>query len=254
MQPIIVAENISKRYDIHPDRAFRTLRDSIASVFRPKAQNGVAEEFWALRDISFAVNRGENVGIVGRNGAGKSTLLKIISRITKPTNGKIYLQGKVASLLELGTGFHPELTGRENLFLNAAILGQSRKSIQAKADEIIEFSGISKFIDIPIKRYSSGMQARLGFSVASHSEGEILIIDEIISSGDFEFREKCKKRINELVKSGRTILLVSHNDISVMELCSRVIHISHGRLVNDTKNVKMGVKTYLETPAGQYNG
>ena len=251
MQPIIIAENISKRYYIHPDRAFRTLRDSIANVFSLKTHNGIPDEFWALRDMSFSINRGENVGIVGRNGAGKSTLLKIISRITKPTCGKIYLQGKVASLLELGTGFHPELTGRENLFLNAAILGQSRKSMQLKADEIIEFSGISKFIDTPIKRYSSGMQARLGFSVASHSEGEILIIDEIISSGDFEFREKCKKKINELVQSGRTVLLVSHNDISIMELCSRVIHISQGRLLNDTKDVKMGVKTYLETPAGQ---
>ena len=249
MQPVIIAENVSKRYDIHPDKAFRTLRDSIASVFRPKTHHVAYEEFWALRDVSFSINSGENVGIVGRNGAGKSTLLKIISRITKPTSGRIYLRGKVASLLELGTGFHPELTGRENLFLNAAILGQDKKRVQLKADEIIEFSGISKFIDIPIKRYSSGMQARLGFSVASHSEGEILIIDEVISLGDFEFQKKCKKRINELVQSGRTILLVSHNDISVMELCSRVIHISNGRLVNDTKDVEMGIKTYLEAPA-----
>ena len=240
-------------YSIHVDRMFRTFRDTIVDFLNNTPKDTLVQQFWALKDISFTINRGECVGIVGRNGAGKSTLLKILSRVTLPSSGEVVLRGRVAALLELGTGFHPELTGRENLFLNATIHGENKQSIRRKMDAIIDFSGIEQFIDTPIKRYSSGMQARLGFAVASHIDGEILIIDEVISTGDFEFREKCAAKIHEIIKSGRTILLVSHNNDSITELCSRVIHIAQGRVVQDTNDVQRALATYLETPAAPIN-
>ena len=253
MKPIVTTTKLSKMYSIHIDRAFRTFRDTIADVISNTPKDVLVQNFWALKNISFSVNRGECVGVVGRNGAGKSTLLKILSRVTLPTSGKVVLRGRVASLLELGTGFHPELTGRENLFLNATILGESNRNIRRKMDAIIDFSGVEEFIDSPIKRYSSGMQARLGFAIASHVEGEILIVDETISIGDFEFHKKCSLKIIEILKSGRTILLVSHDDEIIKELCSRVIHISQGQLVQDTTDVQQAIATYCDTPIAPIN-
>ncbi len=252
MKPILIAERVSKMYSLHADAQFRTFRDSIANFFS-KSSDGLVQKFWALKDISLTIHRGECVGIVGRNGAGKSTLLKIFSRVTLPTSGSICLRGRVASLLELGTGFHPELTGRENLVLNATILGENDRSIRRKMDAIIDFAGVEEFIDTPIKRYSSGMQTRLGFAIASHVDGEILIADEVISAGDFDFREKCARKIREISKSGRTILVVSHNNDSIADLCSRVVHISQGELVQDTKDVQQGLATYLATPIAPIN-
>jgi lipopolysaccharide transport system ATP-binding protein len=190
-----------------------------------------SEEFWALRDVSFEVKRGEVVGIIGRNGAGKSTLLKILSNITEPTSGRARIRGRVASLLEIGTGFHPELTGRENIFVNGAILGMSRREIERKFDEIVEFSGVEKFLDTPVKRYSSGMHVRLAFAVAAHLEPEILIIDEVLAVGDAEFQKRCLGKMNEVAKGGRTVLFVSHNMAAVEALCSRTMLLTEGKLV-----------------------
>ena len=187
-----------------------------------------SEDFWALRDVSFEVKRGEVVGIIGRNGAGKSTLLKILSNITEPTSGRARIRGRVASLLEVGTGFHPELTGRENIFLNGAILGMSRDEIKRKFDEIVEFSGVEKFIDTPVKRYSSGMHVRLAFAVAAHLEPEILIIDEVLAVGDAEFQKKCLGKMNEVAKGGRTVLFVSHNMAAIEGLCTQGILLEWG--------------------------
>ncbi len=178
------------------------------------------EEFWALKDVSFEVKQGEVVGIIGRNGAGKSTLLKILSRITEPTEGRVRIKGRVASLLEVGTGFHPELTGRENIFLNGAILGMSKAEIRAKFDEIVAFSEIEKFLDTPVKRYSSGMYVRLAFAVAAHLEPEILIVDEVLAVGDAQFQKKCLGKMGDVARGGRTILFVSHNMGAVASLCS----------------------------------
>ena len=191
------------------------------------------EEFWALQDISFDVASGEVIGLIGRNGAGKSTLLKIISRISEPTSGKITLNGRVSSLLEVGTGFHPELTGRENIFLNGSILGMTRKEIKSKFDEIVDFSGVEKFIDTPVKRYSSGMYVRLAFSVAAHLEPEILLVDEVLAVGDHEFQKKCLGKMGDISTSGRTIIFVSHNMGAVAELCSRAILFEQGKLITD---------------------
>jgi lipopolysaccharide transport system ATP-binding protein len=184
-----------------------------------------------LRGVSFEVKRGEVVGIIGRNGAGKSTLLKILSRITEPTEGRVRIRGRVASLLEVGTGFHPELTGRENIFVNGAILGMSRAEIQKKFDEIVEFSGVEKFLDTPVKRYSSGMHVRLAFAVAAHLEPEILIIDEVLAVGDIEFQKRCLGKMNEVAKSGRTVIFVSHNMAAVEALCSRAMLLNEGKLI-----------------------
>jgi lipopolysaccharide transport system ATP-binding protein len=186
------------------------------------------EDFWALRDVSFEVKRGEVVGIIGRNGAGKSTLLKILSRITEPSEGRVTLRGRVASLLEVGTGFHPELTGRENIFLNGAILGMSRAEIRKKFDEIVAFAEVEKFLDTPVKRYSSGMYVRLAFAVAAHLEPEILIVDEVLAVGDTEFQKKCLGKMQDVAKGGRTVLFVSHNMDAVIRLCSSAIIINKG--------------------------
>jgi lipopolysaccharide transport system ATP-binding protein len=191
------------------------------------------EEFWAVRDVSLDIARGEVVGIIGRNGAGKSTLLKILSRITEPTSGRVQLRGRVSSLLEVGTGFHPELTGRENVFLNGAILGMGRHEIRRKFDEIVAFADIEKFLDTPVKRYSSGMYVRLAFAVAAHLEPEILIIDEVLAVGDAAFQKKCLGKMGEVAKGGRTVLFVSHNMATISALCSRAVMLREGRLVAD---------------------
>src|SRR6185295_2097393 len=188
------------------------------------AQAGqTSEEFWALKDVSFEIRRGEVLGIIGRNGAGKSTMLKILSRITEPTSGRIGIRGRVASLLEVGTGFHPELTGRENIFLNGAILGMSRAEITAKFDEIVAFAEVERFLDTPVKRYSSGMYVRLAFAVAAHLEPEILIVDEVLAVGDAQFQKKCLGKMGEVSRTGRTILFVSHNLTAIRTLCQRCI-------------------------------
>jgi len=188
------------------------------------------EEFWALRDVNFEIKRGEVVGIIGRNGAGKSTLLKVLSRITEPTMGRVHLKGRVASLLEVGTGFHPELTGRENIFLNGAILGMSRTEIRRKFDEIVAFAEVSKFLDTPVKRYSSGMYVRLAFAVAAHLEPEILIVDEVLAVGDTQFQKKCLGKMQEVSRGGRTVLFVSHNMNAVRTLCTKAIYFDAGRI------------------------
>jgi lipopolysaccharide transport system ATP-binding protein len=203
------------------------------------------ESFWALRDISFTVKQGEVVGIIGRNGSGKSTLLKIIAQITAPTTGEIHLNGRTGTLLEVGTGFHPDLSGRENVFLNGAILGMGRAEIARKFDEIVEFSGVEAFLDTPVKRYSSGMQTRLAFSVAAHLEPEILIVDEVLAVGDAEFQKKCLGKMNEVSKEGRTVLFVSHNMSAVDQLCDRIIWLDGGKIVDDSTDTYALTSRYL---------
>jgi homopolymeric O-antigen transport system ATP-binding protein len=203
------------------------------------------EPFWALKDVSLTIEQGQVVGIVGRNGSGKSTLLKIIAQITAPTTGEIRLNGRTGTLLEVGTGFHPELSGRENVYLNGAILGMSRVEIDRKFDEIVDFSGVEAFIDTPVKRYSSGMQTRLAFSVAAHLDPEILIIDEVLAVGDAEFQKKCLGKMSEVSKAGRTVLFVSHNINAVDQLCNRVILLDRGQLVADSTDKATVISRYL---------
>lgn len=237
--PIIEVSHISKKYTLsHQNENYLTLRDKIGGFISHPIETArelkklKREEFWALRDVSFNVEQREVIGIIGANGAGKSTLLKILSQITPPTAGEIKIKGKVASLLEVGTGFHPELTGRENIFLNGAILGMAKKEIEKKFDEIVDFSGIEKFLDTPVKRYSSGMYVRLAFSVAAHMEPDILLIDEVLAVGDAEFQKKCLGKMDEVTKkSGRTILFVSHNLHAVRNLCKRSILLQAGKLI-----------------------
>ena len=232
----IKAENVGKSYFIehqNPDR-YSTLRDSLAHVFkslffRPStSQLSTHEKFWALKDISLDINQGEVVGIIGRNGAGKSTLLKILSRITEPTTGRITLRGRVASLLEVGTGFHPELTGRENIYLNGAILGMTRMEIRQKFDEIVAFAEVEQFLDTPVKRYSSGMYVRLAFAVAAHLEPEILVVDEVLAVGDAQFQKRCLGRIKSVASEGRTVLLVSHQMDVVKRLSTTAMLLKKG--------------------------
>lgn len=238
MKPILEIKNISKKYRIgHERQSYYNLRDSLFSLF--KKSSDFKEDFWALTDVSFDIFAGESIGIIGKNGAGKSTMLKILSKITPPTKGKIISRGRIASLLEVGTGFHGELTGRENIFLNGSILGMKRKEIQNRFDEIVDFSGTEKFLDTSLKHYSSGMQLRLAFAVAAHLEPEILIIDEVLAVGDAEFQKKCMGKMNEVSKSGRTVLFVSHNMTAVSNLCSKTIILHGGKLIkagetNDT--------------------
>ncbi|GFO64370.1 polysaccharide ABC transporter ATP-binding protein [Geomonas paludis] len=242
---VIDIKGLGKRYSITrgapEDRS--SLRDalsrSIANVgarlmLRPVPASAPArEEFWALDDVSIGIREGERVGIIGKNGAGKSTLLKILSRITEPTSGSVRIKGRVASLLEVGTGFHPELTGRENIFLNGAILGMNRQEIRRKFDEIVAFSEVEKFLDTPVKRYSSGMYVRLAFAVAAHLEPEILIVDEVLAVGDTQFQKKCLGKMEEVGRQGRTVLFVSHNMIALQSLCDRSIWLDQGRVVDD---------------------
>ncbi|MDX6612619.1 MAG: lipopolysaccharide transport system ATP-binding protein [Blastocatellia bacterium] len=241
MNPIIKVTDLSKQYRIGVrEVAYGTLRESVMSglsaPFRRLRRSEAASDensIWALQDVSFNVNPGEVVGIIGRNGAGKSTLLKILSRVTEPTGGRIELYGRVGSLLEVGTGFHPELTGRENVYLNASILGMARQEVEKKFDEIISFAEIEKFIDTPVKRYSSGMYLRLAFAVAAHLEPEILIVDEVLAVGDAAFQKKCLGKMGAVAKEGRTVLFVSHNMSAIRSLCSRTILMQQGRKTMD---------------------
>lgn len=231
MKPILEAHQLSKRYSIrHLPGGYLSLRESVRNFWRMR-RNGT-EDFWALKNISFQLNAGESLGIVGRNGAGKSTLLKVLSRIMRPTEGRIVSRGRMASLLEVGTGFHPELTGRENVYFNGSLLGMKRKEILAKFDRIVDFSGTEKFLDTPLKHFSSGMQLRLAFSVAAFLDAEILIIDEVLAVGDAEFQKKCIGKVEEVSKEGRTILFVSHNLAAVETLCSRAMLLDKGELVH----------------------
>jgi lipopolysaccharide transport system ATP-binding protein len=241
----INVENLSKLYQIGAKKS-GTLRDTLANSLNNlfnfhKKEN---QTFWALKDIEFKIDYGEAVGIIGKNGAGKSTLLKILSRITQPTTGKIEILGRISSLLEVGTGFHADLSGRENIFLNGTILGMSRQEIKSKLDEIISFSGIEKFIDTPVKHYSSGMYVRLAFAVAAHLEPEILIVDEVLAVGDAEFQKKCLGKMKEVTGQGRTVVFVSHNMTAVTSFCSRGIYLKSGK-VQSVGPVHQVVDTYL---------
>ena len=242
MKPIITIENLSKEYPIvHDKLPYKTLRESITNfIHHPFAKRQTHESFYALKDINLTINQGDIVGIIGKNGSGKSTLLKIISGITKPTNGKVKLWGRVSSLLEVGTGFHPELTGRENIFLNGVILGMTRIEVAKKFDEIVAFAGIEKFLDTPVKHYSSGMYVRLAFAVAAHLEPDILIVDEVLAVGDAEFQKKCLGKMEDVSKKdGRTVVFVSH-DLDIIEnICSKVIYINAGKIIDkgDTINI-----------------
>ena len=246
----IRAQNLGKRYDIAAEKNRNdTLADHLTgrlrSLFRgnPDRPSG-GNPFWALKDVSFEVGAGEIVGIIGQNGAGKSTLLKIISQITVPTKGSAEIYGRVGSLLEVGTGFHPELTGRENIYLNGAIIGMKKQEIRRRFDEIVAFADIGKFLDTPVKRYSSGMHVRLGFAVAAHLEPEILLVDEVLAVGDATFQRKCLEKIGDLARSGRTVLFISHNMVAVNSLCRRVIWINGGEVVEDGPSADI-VSRYL---------
>lgn len=230
MKPILEIQHITKEFTIGARKeGYLSLRDQMAGLF--KKEHKGSSRFMALNDISFNVNPGESIGIIGRNGAGKSTLLKILSKITPPTSGKIISRGRIASLLEVGTGFHPELSGRENIYMNGSILGMRKAEINKHFDAIVDFSGVEKFLDTPLKRYSSGMQLRLAFAVAAHLEPEILIIDEVLAVGDAEFQKKCLGKMDEVSRSGRTVLFVSHQMGTIAQLCSRGIVLNKGQLV-----------------------
>lgn len=242
MSAAIRVENLSKKYILRHQSAGRSryvaLRDVLAQKFTSLFQgnggaNPAREEFWALKDVSFEIKQGEAVGIIGRNGAGKSTLLKLLSRITAPTTGRMEIEGRIASLLEVGTGFHPELTGRENIFLNGAILGMRRAEISRKFDEIVAFADVEKFLDTPVKHFSSGMYMRLAFAVAAHLEQEILIVDEVLAVGDSAFQKKCMGKMKDVSQSGRTVLFVSHNMDAVVRLCGRAIFLQGGKILED---------------------
>ncbi|MES2605898.1 MAG: ABC transporter ATP-binding protein [Pseudomonadota bacterium] len=258
---VIRAEGLGKKYLIGRRQAHRTvLRDVVTRAFKGVASSAfdilrgrqrmvddATEEFWALKDVDFEIKRGDVVGIIGRNGAGKSTLLKVLSRITEPSQGRVEIRGRVASLLEVGTGFHPELTGRENIFLNGAILGMSRLEIRQKFDEIVAFAEVEQFLDTPVKRYSSGMYVRLAFAVAAHLEPEILVVDEVLAVGDMEFQKKCLGKMHDVAGKGRTVLFVSHNMGAVRQLCERGILMSRGNLTADAD-----ISTVIDAYQQQY--
>jgi lipopolysaccharide transport system ATP-binding protein len=256
-QPAIQIEGIGKKYRLGPRESYRSLRESLVRIgsaparlmSRLAGKGPVDEVFWALRDVSFSVQPGEIVGIIGRNGAGKSTLLKILSRITNPTEGRVTLRGRVGSLLEVGTGFHPELTGRENIFLNGAILGMRRKETQERFDEIVAFAEVEQFLDTAVKHYSSGMYMRLAFAVAAHLEPEILLVDEVLAVGDASFQKKCLNKMESVSRHGRTIFFVSHNMTSITRLCGRAIMLENGRVFQDGAAAAV-VTTYLRSGLG----
>jgi homopolymeric O-antigen transport system ATP-binding protein len=234
---VLRAEHLGKQYKIGERVPYRALRDVLGDAVkirgRKKRADGHDEYVWALHDVSFEVRRGEVIGLIGANGAGKSTLLRVLSRITDPTKGQVMVRGRVGSLLEVGTGFHPELTGRENIYLNGTILGMRRAEIDQRFDDIVEFSGVSKFLDTPVKRYSSGMQVRLAFAVAAHLQPEILLVDEVLAVGDLEFQKKCLGKMGEVTQEGRTIVFVSHNLAAVRGLCPRSLVLERGRVAFD---------------------
>jgi lipopolysaccharide transport system ATP-binding protein len=251
MSVVITVEQLSKQYQIGHAHHTTTLREALADLMKLAFLRNRSQEetIWALRDVSFSIERGETVGIIGRNGAGKSTLLKILSKITHPTSGEIKVSGRVAALLEVGTGFHQELTGRENIYMNGSILGMRKKEVDRKMDAIVEFSGVEKFLDTPIKRYSSGMRLRLGFSVAAHLDPDILIVDEVLAVGDAAFQKKCLNTMENLRAGARTVLFVSHNLAAVENLCRRCIWIDGGqvRMDGETRGV---IKAYMGSTAG----
>lgn len=264
----IKVKGLGKRFTIshRASKQSDTLRDSIAYGVsrvtrsmgdllngRPLSGGDIVEEFWALRDLNFEIARGDTVGIIGRNGAGKSTLLKILSRITRPSEGRVEINGRVASLLEVGTGFHPELTGRENIFLNGAILGMSRDEIRAKFDDIVDFSGVERFLDTPVKRYSSGMYVRLAFAVAAHLEPEILIVDEVLAVGDAAFQRKCLGKMQDVASEGRTVLFVSHNIGAIKRLCRSGIVLDGGTAVF-CGPVNQAIEKYSEADTSSSSG
>jgi lipopolysaccharide transport system ATP-binding protein len=261
----IRCDGLAKQYRIGERESYKALRevvtDAITSPFRRArsvlsgSKNGHREKstIWAMRDVSFEIHRGEAIGIVGRNGAGKSTLLKVLSRVTEPTRGQADIWGRVGSLLEIGTGFHPELTGRDNIYLNGAILGMKKTEIARKFDEIVAFSEVEKFIDTPVKRYSSGMYVRLAFAVAAHLETEILIVDEVLAVGDTQFQKKCLGKMGEVARHGRTVLMVSHNMAAIHALCSRAILLEQGRSVSDGNPLEV-TRLYLDGFEKQSNG
>lgn len=253
----IRVENVSKKYLLGSQNQsgsnYRTFRDVLSRTAREilrikKDENSKSlnEEYWALKDISFEISQGERIGIIGRNGAGKSTLLKILSRITEPTQGCIRIRGRVASLLEVGTGFHPELTGRENIFLNGSILGMSRTEIKEKFDEIVAFAEVERFLDTPVKHYSSGMYVRLAFAVAAHLEPEVLIVDEVLAVGDAVFQKKCLGKMEKVANEGRTVIFVSHNMAAIQNLCNRALWIDKGKLLKDEESEYV-ISSYLQT-------
>jgi len=255
----IKVENLSKRYLIRLGNPAGSLKELVEHYRRkffykitpkfktlgPDPYEVIIEEFWALHDVSFEIPRGAKLGVLGRNGAGKSTLLKILSQITEPTSGRILLNGEISSLLEMGTGFHPELSGRENVFLNGAILGMGRTEILCKFDEIVAFSEIDKFIDVPYKHYSSGMQARLAFAVAAHLDPDIMILDEVLAVGDISFQKKCLKKMEAISNSGATIIFVNHGIDAIRQFCNHAIVLDHGRLILDTDDVEKAIALYL---------
>jgi len=259
---VIKAENLGKKYIIgHQSErgGYTALRDVLMQNAQalwnktkelakgnPVIQGDTLEEVWALRDVNFEIHRGEAVGIIGRNGAGKSTLLKILSRITEPSNGRVTINGRVASLLEVGTGFHPELTGRENIYLNGTILGMTRKEIRSRFDEIVEFAEVKKYLDTPVKRYSSGMYVRLGFAVAAHLEPEILVVDEVLAVGDVQFQKKCLGKMGDVAREGRTVLFVSHNMAAVENLCNTGIVMENGK-IGFNGGITEALKFYLNS-------
>ncbi|MBN2106042.1 MAG: ABC transporter ATP-binding protein [Deltaproteobacteria bacterium] len=257
--PVILIENLSKSYRLGVIGTGTFCGDFKRWVARKRGkpdpyskvgvldhENRTGDTLWALKDINCSIQQGDAVGIIGRNGAGKSTLLKILSRVTAPTSGAVKIKGRIASLLEVGTGFHPELTGRENVFLNGAIMGMRRAEIERKFDEIVDFSGVEKFIDTPVKRYSSGMYVRLAFAVAAHLEPEILIVDEVLAVGDAEFQKKCLGKMGEVTEGGRTVLFVSHNMAAIENLCTNAILIDNGRIIMQDNTAKT-MQYYLET-------
>jgi len=265
MSTVIKIENLSKKYVIghQKEKKYTALRDVMMHKFRgigqrlrhplsPNKERTNLEDFWALKDINLEIKQGDRVGIIGKNGAGKSTLLKILSRITEPTTGRITINGRVASLLEVGTGFHPELTGRENIFLNGAILGMSRVNIKTNFDAIVAFAEVEKFLDTPVKRYSSGMYVRLAFAVAAHLDPEILVVDEILAVGDAEFQKKCLRKMQDVGKEGRTVLFVSHNMGAITRICSKAAYLVNGE-IKGTGNSASIVDKYLHGESNKTN-
>src|SRR5664280_645129 len=254
---VVSVEGVGKRYRIGRQRdPYGRLTESLAGALRVPfdmargKRREAGEWIWALRDVSFELRQGEVVGVIGRNGAGKTTILKVLSRITEPTTGTVTLRGRVGSLLEVGTGFHPELTGRENVFMSGAVLGMRRAEIIRRFDEIVEFAGIEQVLDTPVKRYSSGMQVRLVFAVAAHLEPEILFIDEVLAVGDAEFQKKCLGKMSELGEGGRTILFVSHSMPAMLRLCQRAVLLDHGEVITAGPTHEV-VRTYLESDLGR---